>query len=154
MRTRLLLAVLMFLGPISAQADFAAGLAAYDGGDYQAAYREWLPLARNGDTEAQAAIADLFLRGYGVARDAAAAAQWYRRAARQGDVLAQMNLADLYAQGLGLEKDLIRAYAWIHLAAEAGHPWAQRRRTAIGYFLTDGQIRRAIALSTSLISAP
>ena len=50
---------LLLTGP--ARADFAGGLAAYDSGDYYGAYLAWLPLARAGDGDAQAANADFYL---------------------------------------------------------------------------------------------
>ena len=67
-----------------AWADLAAGLAAFDAGDYRQAAEEWRPLAEAGDPEAQLALADLYRNGLGVPFDLAAAAAWYRRAAEQG----------------------------------------------------------------------
>ncbi|RMD65342.1 MAG: sel1 repeat family protein, partial [Alphaproteobacteria bacterium] len=40
-----------------ARADFSDGLAAYDAGDYAAAFAEWRALAESGDVEAQVAVA-------------------------------------------------------------------------------------------------
>ena len=55
-----------------AQADFAAGLAAYDAGNFNEAFVEWWPLAENGDSAAQIAIAELYRTGKGVRADVAA----------------------------------------------------------------------------------
>ena len=48
-----------------ARADFAAGAAAYDGGDYATAYAEWHRLAAAGDATAQTALAGLLRAGEG-----------------------------------------------------------------------------------------
>lgn len=74
MRAATLVALsLLFVGAPS-RADIADGLAAYDAGDYATAVEEWRPLAEAGDTEAQVALAGLYLSGLGVPTDAAEAA--------------------------------------------------------------------------------
>ena len=58
------------------RADFAAGRAAYDRGDYQTAYKEWLPLAEAGDIEAGYRIGLLYKDGLGIGRDVKKARNW------------------------------------------------------------------------------
>ncbi len=118
------------------QADFAEGLAAYDGGDYRTAFEEWRALAEAGDPIAQTALAGLYLDGYGTPADPAQALRWYRRAAEQGDAVAQQNLGDLYARGLGAGRDLVSAYVWLSLAAGQGRRWAAGRRDEVALQLT------------------
>ena len=48
-----LLVVFLLYSPHRAHADFAAGVAAYDQGDYATALQEFLPLAQQGDIKAQ-----------------------------------------------------------------------------------------------------
>lgn len=108
-----------------AAADFAAGVKAYDAGDYATAYKEWLPLAEGGDVAAQRNIGHLYRWGQGVTRDAAEAAHWYRRAAEQGFDRAQANLASLYLAGEGVEQDYVEAAKWFGAAAVQGHTVAQ-----------------------------
>lgn len=129
----------------TARADFADGLAAYDGGDFETALEEWRPLAEAGDAEAQVALAGLYLAGAGVATDAAAAVRWYRRAAEAGHPVAQLNLGDLYRRGLGVSRDLVAAYVWFALAAEQGRAWAGRQRDALAEELTARQLQDAKA---------
>ena len=138
-----MIAVLAWLAPLPATADFTEGLAAYDGGDYATALAEWRPLTRNGDAEAQIALADLYMQGYGVPRNPAMAVRWYHLAAGQGAVMAQVNLGDLYARGLDVGKNLITAHAWLYLAAESGHTWARKRLTTLEQQLTPIQINIA-----------
>lgn len=150
MRTVLIAAILLVFALRPAGADFADGLAAYDGGDYGQALAEWRVMAQAGDPDAQIALAGLFIQGLGVARDPVKAAQWYRRAARQGAALAQLNLGDLYARGVVVKRDLVRAYAWLELAARAGKSWARRRRDQVGNQLTAARIADAQALAERL----
>ncbi len=150
MRICCLLAALLSLTLGTARADFAVGLAAYDGGDYAAALGAWRPLARHGDADAQIALAGLYMQGYGVAQNPSLAAQWYRRAARQGAPLAQLNLGDLYARGLGVNRDLVTAYAWLYLAAGSGQVWAENRLSILRQQLSSERIREALTLAPQL----
>lgn len=145
--------VLVLLTTGTARADFAAGLEAYDGGDYAAAVAAWLPLAEAGDAEAQVALADLYLYGQGVPADPARAADWYRRAAVQGDALAQLNLGDLYSRGVAVPRDLIRAYAWLSLSAAQGRHWAEAERRKIARLLNSAELARARRLIERLRTA-
>ena len=119
-----------------AHADFADGLAAYDGGDYAAAFREWQALAEAGHIEAQVALANLYMKGEGVAPDTAAALRWYRRAAKAGHAVAQLNLGDIHYRGLAGPRDLMRAYVWFSLAARQGRAWAAAQREAVAREMT------------------
>lgn len=120
-----LLAVLLAGAPGAARADFAAGVKAYDAGDFKAAFEAWLPLARDNDPAAQRNVAHLYRKGLGVPQDFAAAAEWYRRAADNGLARAQANLASMYLRGQGLERDARAAREWFARAAVQGHPVAQ-----------------------------
>lgn len=132
--------------PPAARADFAAGAEAYDGGDYQAAFREWMSLARAGDATAQTAIAGMYRFGEGRDVDPARAAVWYRRAAENGEPVAQMNLGEMYLLGLGVGRDPVRAYLWLSLAARQGRRWAAERRDRLARALTADQRRKAEAI--------
>ncbi len=127
------------------QADFAQGLAAYDGGDYRTAFEQWRALAEAGDPIAQVALAGLYLAGEGTPEDPAAALRWYRRAAEQGDAVAQQNLGDLYASGRGVARDLVSAYVWLSLAADQGQRWSGQRRDGLIPQLTPEQRAEAEA---------
>ncbi len=101
------------------------GYQSYLQGDYQTAYKEWLPLAELGDVEAQYNIGVLFDEGAGVDQDLYAAADWYRRAGEQGFPDAQTNLGMMYYHGQGVERDLEEAAKWFRLAADHGDAEAQ-----------------------------
>ena len=147
MRFSSLLAALAWLAVSGApaHADLTQGLAAYDAGDYRAAFEEWRALAEAGDAAAQTALAGLYFAGQGAPADAAAALCWYRRAAEQGDAVAQQNLGDLYRRGVGVARDLVSAYVWLSLAAAQGRRWPARRRDELAARLTPEQRAEAEA---------
>ncbi len=108
--TLALLALLLASAPTLARADYAAGLQAYDSGDYTTAYVEWLPLAKQGDAKAQHGLALLYETGHGVPnKDDVEAAKWYAAAALQGIAESQANLALMFAEGRGVKQDYKRA---------------------------------------------
>ncbi|MBX9608809.1 MAG: SEL1-like repeat protein, partial [Gammaproteobacteria bacterium] len=65
-------------------ADLDAGLVAFRAGDHGLALSEFMPLAQQGDAEAQFHLGIAYQKGWGVIADPAKALQWYRRAADQG----------------------------------------------------------------------
>ena len=129
-----------------ARADFAAGAQAYDGGDYNTAYAEWVGLARGGDASAQIAIAGMYRFGEGRPVDTVEAARWYRRAAEAGAPIAQLNLGEMYMLGLGVRRDAARAHLWLSLAARKGRRWARDRRDALERGMTAAELARARGL--------
>lgn len=79
-------------------------------------------LAAIGDTNGQAALGLLYLRGFGVTRDYSVAESWLLKAANQGSKEAAALLATLYTfQNSAARKDE-DAYKWAKIAAEAGLP--------------------------------
>lgn len=123
--------------------DLAAGLEAYDGGDYETAAAHWKRAAESGDTDAMTSLAGLYMAGQGVTRNVGAAVRWYRMAAERGDVAAQFNLGDLLSQGTVLPLDRVAAYLWLGLAAHQGNAWAQQRQRAVGARMTEAEIAEA-----------
>jgi uncharacterized protein len=64
-----------------ASADLAAGEQAFIKGDYAAALNEFLPLAKQGNPEAQFRLGVMYEHGYGVPQDCVQAHMWYNLAA-------------------------------------------------------------------------
>lgn len=108
-----------------AYAGLDEGVRAYQAGDYATAYVEWLPLAQQGDADAQYSLGQMYLNGQGVSQDYVQATSWYRKAAEQGDAIAQSNLGVMYEHGQGVPKDDVQAVAWYRKAAEQGDAIAQ-----------------------------
>ena len=78
--------VLVFLAwfVTPAIADFDAGMAAYQRGDYVTAFREFKPLAEKGAAQAQNILGDMYDKGQGVPKDYVQAHMWLSLAAAQG----------------------------------------------------------------------
>ena len=68
----------------SFSADYRKGVDAFKRGDYQAALREWKPLAEQGNASAQTVFGTMYYLGEGVLQDYKEAVEWYRLAAAQG----------------------------------------------------------------------
>ena len=69
MRKLLVLPVLLLsllVGDPASSADFQKGLTAYKNGDYETASREWNPLAKQGNAEAQYNLGIMYLMGEGI----------------------------------------------------------------------------------------
>ncbi|WP_010322543.1 tetratricopeptide repeat protein [Marinobacterium stanieri] len=88
---------------------------------YKIEFDKLMPLAENGDGDAQNRIGEMFEFGYGVERDSDKAIEWYRKAADQNVVAAWHNIGRCYNFGTGVEQDYAEAETWYRKAAEKGH---------------------------------
>ena len=120
MRLCILILAAVLGSSIALYADFAAGAAAYDKGDYATALKEWEPLAQAGGSAAQFNLGLLYYDGKGVPQDFSEAAKWFERSADRGYVKAQHNLGAMYAVGKGVKQNYILAYKWLSLCAATG----------------------------------
>jgi hypothetical protein len=121
---RLVFAILL-LCPVAASADTAAGLAAYDKGDYERARSLLKPEAEKGDPAAQVRYGLLFAKGLGVPRDGAAAFKWFQKSAAQGNAEAMYCVGVAYDVGDAGSKDPAKALAWYRKSAEQGYAKGQ-----------------------------
>lgn len=125
MRFHLLLILLIAIAwPTAGRADYDSGLAAFNEGDYQAAFREWEPLAKSGDVDAQFALGYLYEYGEGVTQSYRQAVYWYGKAADAGDVDAAVAMGYLYESGLGVKQNFGHAVQYYEMASDAGDPYA------------------------------
>ena len=136
----------ILLAPAAARADMQAGWQAYTAGDYEAAIREWQPLAEDGDYQAAYALGMAFqIKG-----EPASAVPWYEQAASAGLAEAQILLGTIYARGNDVPRDLVRAYAWLYRAVEKNSPNAQLILESVAGLMTPEEIEAAKALSATL----
>lgn len=146
MRTGFWLA--LALGQICVNAaDFAAGLAAYDKGDYVTARKEWEPVAEGGDPLAQFNLALLYYDGRGAPQDLEAAFHWFSRAANQGYVKAERNLGLMYSEGQGAVRDYVKAYKWFALCSAAGVDTCTAQRDIVARKLNGAKLAEARRLA-------
>jgi hypothetical protein len=123
------------------------GVAALHRGDYNAAAAIFNAIAPRGNPEAQAYLALLYSKGFGVPQNYTAAAYWFRRAAEQGHSGAQYQLGLLYDRGFGVPQDVVEAEKWLILStAGANGRGAEDRariRDAVRTKMTRGEIAKA-----------
>ncbi len=114
-------------------ADFNRGLTAYDNGYYKSALREWLPIAEQGDADAQYNLGFMYRNGQGVPQDYKTALKWYRLSAEQGNKDAQNSLGNMYRDGRGVLQSYKEAAKLYRLPAEQGHARAQSNLALMYY---------------------
>jgi predicted nucleic acid-binding Zn-ribbon protein len=91
---------------------------AFDRANLATALNVWLPLAKEGDPEAQTHVGEIFQKGInGASPDYAIAAEWFHKAADRGLTRAQINLGYLYEKGLGVTQDTVVAMNWYRKAS-------------------------------------
>jgi len=115
-------------GPLSAEENaglYDKGLAAYNAGDYKAAYNFTVPLANQGNPAAKNLLGMMYELGKGVPQDLARSVSYYRQGAEQGDPHAQYNLAVSFDSGTGVPQNYREAVRWFRRAAEQGISAAQ-----------------------------
>jgi uncharacterized protein len=123
----------------SARADLKSAQEAYAKGDHAAAAQEFLALAEQGDSNAQASLGALYEAGDGVAKDPDQARQWYEKSAEQGNDNGQYRLGSLYFNGTGVEKDLVTACTWFSIATNSGHGGARNSMQYCAKYLDEKQ---------------
>jgi TPR repeat protein len=98
-----------------------AGRRALVNGDFDAAVKQFRPLAEAGDSEAQSHLGSLYYVGKGVEQSIDDSFNWYKKAADQGNVDAQYSLGNMYLLGEAVEQNNEEAASWYTLASEQGH---------------------------------
>ncbi|NNG12345.1 MAG: trypsin-like serine protease [Halobacteria archaeon] len=111
--------------PTSSDDVFTRGWTAFEAGHYEQAHAIWLPLAQQGDSNAQINLGFMYDYGRGVDQDTRRAADWYQRSAEGGLAAAQFNLGLMYAEGRGVEQSPVKASFWFQQAAGQGRADAQ-----------------------------
>src|SRR3982751_380183 len=113
---------------------FDTGVAAYDAGDYEKAFKIWWDL-RFEDLAAMRNLGMMLRKGQGTPRDPDKAEEVYMRAAVAGLPTAQADLADMYLKGELGPPDMRKALPLLEAAAAANHPVAQYQ---LGQFYETG----------------
>jgi TPR repeat protein len=101
-------------------ANFEAGIAAYQANNLPLAYKEFLAAAKEGHADSQFNVALMYEQGIGVAKDEKEAVVWYGKSATQGNSAAQYNLGVLYENGRGTVIDYAKAHKWYRAASVQG----------------------------------
>ena len=144
---------LLLLSSALVQAGFDEGLVAANKGDYQTAFKEWKPLAEQGDVDAQYNLAQMYRNGQGVPQNYTQAVTWYKKAAEQGHVSAQLNLGIMYGTGRGIPQNYKIAYILFNLAASNGDADATKNRNIAAAKLSPATIEDAQRITMQLYNS-
>lgn len=90
-----------------------------------AEFKSDLGRAQAGEAEAQFRVGTAYRKGWGVAMEPAAAANWMRESADQGNAAAQHALGEMYEAGEGVPRNEARALEWYRRSARQGHAAGQ-----------------------------
>lgn len=96
---------------------------AYNAQDDAKALGLYLPLARNGNVDAQIRLARIHTRDKGVAPNPAEACNWWEAAATQSQALAATNFGLCFETGKGREQSYATAAQWYRRAADGGNAY-------------------------------
>lgn len=125
MKRHLLALMLSMACSAQALAGYSEGLAAYQAKNYVRAVKEFIPLATQGNRDAQHLLGLMYYTGQGIPQNYKQALTWFQKAAAQGIADAQYVLGAMYYTAKGTSRDDKQAIAWFRKAAEQGHPDAQ-----------------------------
>jgi hypothetical protein len=103
-------------------ADLKSAKRAYQQKDYAAAFKEFRPMAEQGNAEAQLYLGKMYMMGQGVLKDEDGAIKWFKASADQGNADAQFFLGSYY---LLPHRDIAEGVKWLRLSAEQGQQDAQ-----------------------------
>ena len=127
--------------------DFQDATDAYKRKDYETAYKLILPLAEQGNADAQFNLGLTYDNGRGVPQDYKEAVKWYRLSAEQGNASAQYNLALKYEEGQGVPQDYVLAHMWWNISGVNGDKDAVKNRNIVEKKMTPSQIEKAQELA-------
>jgi len=117
-------------------------------GDYSAgSILKDVPLAEQGDAEAQYRMGDLWLSGRGVVEDIDEGLRFLEKAANQGYVRAIHLFGYMYQKGWRLPQDFVLAHKWYNIAASLGDEKSGLEREAVARVMTPGQVAEAQKLA-------
>ncbi len=114
------LILLLLAGSLVLMADYQSAMRAFKAGDYGYALTQFVPEAESGNAAARNALGFMYERGLGVSKDAATAAEWYRKAAEQGYGPGQYNYGLCFWHGVGVAQSDAEAVKWMQQAARQG----------------------------------
>ena len=122
-----LIPLFFILYTLPGHAGFREGGDAYLRGDYEAAAREFIPLAKRGDHRAMYALGSMYAAGQGVEKDLKKSYELFSEAAKNGRADAMYKLGLMYEQGQGVKRTIKKAVRYYRKSATLGYPLGQYR---------------------------
>lgn len=94
--------------------------------DLEAAFKLYVPLAEEGEAQAQTQLCWMYSRGIGVEQDYAQGFRWCEKAVAQNDPEALYSLGTYYLFGKGIEADIVKGGNLIERALKMGSASANK----------------------------
>jgi TPR repeat protein len=111
-----ILALVLMASPANAAADqLEHAVQAYHANQYQKAYELMLPLAQQGESEAQFYLGGMLVDGLGIKADTSQGVYWLEQAVGNQHALAAQTLGNMYLSGHGVAMDAEKAAYYITL---------------------------------------
>lgn len=126
-----------------------AAYSAYDRGEYGQAAKLLVPLANQGNVDAQMHLGVMYAEGQGVLQDYAQSFLWFRRAADQGLSVAQNSVGTAYLVGKGIPPNNVLAHMWLNAASAQGNKLAMNALAVATDRMTPTEVGRAQSLARS-----
>jgi TPR repeat protein len=109
--------VLWIISPLALCAGLLdAGIQAYNQQDYKAAYEQLLPLAEQGDAQAQYYVGSMLIDGMGVSADPVKGVDLLEQAVSKDNYRAAMTLGKMYLSGFGVAMDTEKGAKYLLLS--------------------------------------
>lgn len=89
-------------------------------GNYHQAFKQFQKLAKQGDSESQGILGNLYLLGEGVEMNLPEAFKWHSKAAAQGEADSQAVLGHMYHFGRYVKRDGKKAKMWLTKSCKNG----------------------------------
>jgi TPR repeat protein len=119
--------------------DLVSAQAAYDKGEYEEAFKQFLSMAESGNSLAMSSTGVMYDMGQGTKKDYDKAIEWYKKSADAGNQFGQFNLGTMYYMGTGVQKDMVQACKWFVLATRQGNGQARIHMHICEKYLNDTQ---------------
>ena len=121
---------------------------------YKAALAVLIPLAEQGDVDAQLTLGIMYAKGLGVLENDRTAVKWYTLAAEQGHAKSQYNLGIMYFEGAGVLTDNRRAYMWVNLSTyNSNDKNGPKAKNIISKKMTPADISKAQDMSSRCLES-
>ena len=119
--------------------DLVSAQAAYDKGNYEDAFKQFLSMAEEGNALAMSSTGVMYDTGRGTIKDYDKAVGWYKKSAENGNQFGQFNLGTMYYLGTGVQKDMVTACKWFALSTRQGNGQARIHMHICEKYLNDTQ---------------
>jgi len=152
----LLVVCVMLVG--TASADLERAMKAANMGDRNAATKEFMKMAGDGDVKAMLTIGSYYFRGECVRQDYSRALNWFLKALDKKDPVAFNNVGVMFRDGLGVPRDMAMAYALIKHALSFARTsdaarLAKYNLEKVDTWITDDEYERAVDIIQSKITS-